>query len=81
MNKKRLGILCSSVLLLGLASTAQATLFNRGGGMIYDDVLDITWLQDANYAVTSDYAAANNQWGQTRLISMPFSISMGCRFC
>jgi len=57
MNKKRLGILCSSVLLLGLASTAQATLYDRGSGMIYDDVLDITWLQDANYAKTSGYDA------------------------
>ena len=59
MNKKRLGILCSSVLMLGLASTAQATLFDRGGGMIYDSDQDLTWLQDANYAVTSGYAVAN----------------------
>ncbi len=59
MNKKRLGILCSSVLLLGLASTAQATLFDRGGGMIYDSDQNLTWLQDANYAATSGYAAAN----------------------
>jgi hypothetical protein len=27
---------------------AQATLFDRGDGLIYDDVLDVTWLQDAN---------------------------------
>ena len=38
------------MLFLGLLVPAQATLFNRGGGMIYDDDLDITWLQDANYA-------------------------------
>jgi len=33
----------------------QAALFDRGGGLIYDDVLDITWLADANYAKTSGY--------------------------
>jgi len=57
MNKKSLGILCSSVLMLGLASSAQATLFDRGGGMIYDSDQDLTWLQDANYAKTSGYDA------------------------
>jgi hypothetical protein len=44
--------------LLSLTSTlTQAALFDRGNGMIYDDVLDITWLQDANYAKTSGYDA------------------------
>lgn len=38
-----------------LSSTANAALINRGGGMIYDDVLDITWLQDANFAATSGF--------------------------
>lgn len=36
---------------------AQAELFDRGGGLIYDDALNITWLQDANYATTSGYDA------------------------
>lgn len=40
---------------LGLAGSASATLFDRGGGLIYDDDLDITWLQDANYAMTSGH--------------------------
>ncbi len=40
---------------LGLTGAAQAALHDRGGGLIYDDVLDITWLQDANYALTSGY--------------------------
>lgn len=43
-------------LALGLnAMTAQAALFDRGGGLLYDDVLKVTWLQDANYAKTSGY--------------------------
>lgn len=39
------------------SGVAQAALFDRGGGLIYDDVLKITWLQDANYAQTSGYDA------------------------
>lgn len=46
-------------LLAGLLSrgAAQAALHGRGGGLLYDDVLDVTWLQDANYAKTSGYDA------------------------
>jgi hypothetical protein len=45
-----------AVVLLALtAGTSQAALIDRGGGLIYDDVLNITWLQDANYAKTSGY--------------------------
>lgn len=42
--------------------SAQATLYDRGNGMIYDDVLDITWLRDANYAATQ-YAATGGLEG------------------
>lgn len=38
-----------------LFNPAHANLINRGNGMIYDDVLDITWLQDTNFAQTSGY--------------------------
>jgi hypothetical protein len=36
---------------------AKAALIDRGGGLIYDTDLDITWLADANYAKTSGYDA------------------------
>lgn len=52
-----------------LAPTANATLYDRGSGLLYDDVLDVTWLQDANFAKTSGYDAdgmmswaASNTW-------------------
>jgi hypothetical protein len=38
-----------------MSGAAQAALHDRGGGLIYDDVLNVTWLQDANYAETSGY--------------------------
>ncbi len=44
-------------LLLGvLTGSVQAALIDRGSGLIYDDVLDITWLQDASYSLTSGYS-------------------------
>lgn len=45
----------SSVLLAISVSSVNAALIDRGNGLIYDTDLDITWLQDANYAMTSGY--------------------------
>ena len=42
-------------LFVVVSSSSHAALYDRGNGLIYDDVLDITWLQDANYAQTSGY--------------------------
>lgn len=53
--KRFLALLLALLLCLGMSGVANATLFDRGGGLIYDDHLDITWLQDANYAATSGY--------------------------
>lgn len=39
---------------LVVALPAYAELHDRGGGLIYDDVLNITWLQDSNYSWSSD---------------------------
>ena len=49
--------LMTMMLFLGLAISTHATLIDLGGGMIYSTDLDITWLQDANYAQTSNYDA------------------------
>jgi len=38
-----------------LPNAADASLVDRGGGLIYDTDLNITWLADANYAFTSGY--------------------------
>ncbi len=54
------GLLCSG--------PVQAALHDRGGGLVYDDVLDVTWLQDANYARTSGYDADGKMsWVQAQL--------------
>ena len=45
----------SCLFLVFTSLSSHAALYDRGNGLIYDDVLDITWLQDANYAKTSGY--------------------------
>lgn len=53
MNKK---IVTASILFCGfITGNVQAALYDRGGGLIYDDVLNVTWLQDSNYAKSSGY--------------------------
>ena len=51
--KKKVVLLFSVIFFSVLTSPIHAALWDRGGGLIYDDVFDITWLQDANYAKTS----------------------------
>lgn len=42
--------------LLVICQQTQATLFSRlGGAALYDDVLNITWIADANLAVTEHF--------------------------
>ncbi len=45
----------SALALLPWGGLAQAALHDRGNGLIYDDVLDVTWLQDANLAATRNF--------------------------
>lgn len=56
--KKTQSALAALCLLVAGIGTSEATLLDRGGGLIYDDVLDITWMQDAQYAITSGYNEA-----------------------
>jgi hypothetical protein len=54
LKQMSLALATAGVLTSGIA---QAALHDRGGGLLYDDVLNVTWLQDANYAKTSGYDA------------------------
>ena len=44
-----------AMFLICATASAQAALIDRGGGMIYDDVLNVTWLQNANFGAGSPY--------------------------
>ena len=50
-------LLTTVVLALGVSTGAQASLLARAGGMVYDDVNNITWAADANLFKTQ--AAGN----------------------
>lgn len=50
--------------VLATSGAAQAALIDRGGGLIYDTDLNITWLQNANYGAGSTYDDIGN-WGST----------------
>jgi hypothetical protein len=46
----------SAAIALGISTSANSALVSRLGGLAYyDDVADLTWLADANYAQTSGY--------------------------
>ncbi len=58
-------------MILGTTLNANATLYDRGNGMIYSSDLNVTFLQDANYAMTSGYSVDGrmswtdaNTWAQ-----------------
>jgi len=59
VRKQNLQVVISAGLIsLGLVSSADAALVSRLGGLTYyDDVANLTWLADANYAQTSGYDA------------------------
>ena len=56
IKSMRLGLqtLCGLVLCINVS---EAALIDRGGGLIYDDVLNVTWMQDAQYSITSGFSS------------------------
>ncbi|WP_052470010.1 hypothetical protein [Thiolapillus brandeum] len=59
MRIQPLSLLATSALALLLwGGLAQAALHDRGNGLIYDDVLNVTWLQDANLAATETFGVS-----------------------
>lgn len=57
MNTQRNLIAALPLCVITIPGLSFGALIDRGGGLIYDDVLNVTWLQDANYAQTSGYDA------------------------
>lgn len=54
--------IAAAVPLVFAAGFAQAELIDRGGGLIYDTTLNVTWLQNANPGAGSIY---DNGWNPT----------------
>ncbi len=58
VTNMKLRNIAAVVALASIVGNAQAELFDRGGGLIYDDVLKVTWLQDANLAATNSFGVS-----------------------
>lgn len=56
--KKHSGLFAAGLLACVTAGTSQASLIDLGNGLVYDDVLDISWLQNANLAATETFGVA-----------------------
>jgi len=54
--KKSYALFIVCFIILCFASSVNAILIDRGGGLLYDPDLNITWLQDASYAQTSGFS-------------------------
>lgn len=56
MNRQKWAV---AVVAAGLVSgAAQAALLDRGNGLVYDDLLNITWMQNANLAATQAFGVS-----------------------
>lgn len=62
LGYRNLKPLVTLTLGLMLALPAQAALYDRGAGLLYDDVLNITWTQNASYAPGSMTWFQAQQW-------------------
>ena len=64
------GLLSFALLTCVAVAPAGAALMDRGNGLIYDDDLNITWLEDANLAATNAFgvsginADGSMRWGK-----------------
>lgn len=59
--KRTVVLFAITILIVAISNSANAALFDRGNGIIYDDDLNITWIQNANYAgATMTWTDATN---------------------
>lgn len=65
MHTKKSGLVHAAVVILAMPGLANATLIDRGGGLVYDTALNVTWMQDAQYSITSGYNAFGRMNWQT----------------
>jgi hypothetical protein len=60
--KTAVSLLFVGVMALGASESSKAALIDRGSGLIYDNVLDVTWAQDTALSQTLGGAGIFN-WG------------------
>jgi hypothetical protein len=77
----RVRLCVASLVAVLLNGNANAKLIDRGNGLVYDDSLNITWLQNANYAASdlSDRNWPNQGIRKRRLSLVSMCYSIRCR--
>jgi hypothetical protein len=78
--KKFFSLLLATSAFLLIAPSADATLYDRGGGLIYDKDLNITWLQDANLAATETFGVFRYWPGRYTALSRTWR-TYGVAYC
>lgn len=63
MKLSHLTVAGPALVLLLAAGPAHAALHDRGAGLVYDDALNVTWLQDADLATTETFGVASGIHG------------------
>ena len=54
---KKLVFILLIAIIFGFTNMGNATLLDRGGGLMYDTASGVTWMEDANYARTQGYGS------------------------
>jgi len=63
--KKYVLFLVVTMSVFGVIQVADAMLYDRGNGMIFDDALNITWLQDCDFAkISGSHPSAWMSWNE-----------------
>lgn len=65
MNKHLLVFVCAFIISLAPSVPVEAALFDRGGGLIYDSVKDLTWLQDASASPLNNDPGYASAWSES----------------
>jgi hypothetical protein len=58
MKTRSLGAVCGCAFALAVSISANAALVDRGGGLIYDTALNVTWQSNANLAAGNTFGVS-----------------------
>lgn len=70
MKTAKLIVFCLLILFVWEVEESHSALVDRGGGLVYDNVLNVTWLQDASLSGPQNWAGAV-QWAQDLTFNDP----------
>ncbi len=66
--KRTVTLYTITILIIAMSLSSHASLLDRGDGLIYDDDLNLTWLQNSNHAGFTMTWADANTWAEDLII-------------